>query len=564
MLELTIEKITEACDRFVEEEIDFEGLKSVFSSIPDELWLDSDAARRMMEIPFCNEDIYDISINNMNLNISEFVCNLIPEHFWNNKDGILAILDLICEYNSEYSEYLSTSDFEAVFDHVTENMWEDRRFAIELVTKVTEKARFMEDLGCVDELIPESFFKDEHDALYVVSQLCDADNRNADDFCIFPEAAWQYPNVILWILSNLEDELLGQSFTMYPTFVGSNEDYIASLIEYIPDALKSDKSFILELLGYDYFGDAFDLIYDWIDQSLWADKEFVISLIRDVDSDIIKRADEGLFKDENFMNALDEIYDLYEWGCELFEDGEEVGVTLILYAAENGNADALFYMAELYREGDGVEENPEEALKFYKMAAENGSSDAQIYLAEAYRFGRDGFEKNFSEAIKWYKIVAEDVNSDLDRDTMESLGFIYYYGDDVEQDYNEAYYWFEKCEGGYWCLPEFVEADMSFYVTKDYQNAFSLYCAAASQGVEEAVYKIGEMYYYGLGVEQDYTKALECLKYYDDEFDEDDFDFAPAKVHRMLGEMYLNGWGVEQNTEEAEKLFRAAKKGKDS
>ena len=559
MLELNIKKITEACDRFVKEEIDFEGLKSVFSSIPDELWLDSDAACRMMEIPFCNEDIYYISIDNMNLNISEFVCNLIPEHFWNNKDGILAILDLIYEYTSECTEYVSASDFEAVLDHVTEKMWEDRRFAIELVTKVTERARFIEDLGCVDELIPESFFKDEHDALYVVRQLCDADNRNADDFCIFPEAAWQYPKVILWILSNLEDELLGQSFrfTMYPTFIGSKEEYIASLIEYISDALKSDKSFILELLGYDYFGDAFDLIYDWIDQSLWADKEFVISLIRDVDSDIIKRADEELFKDENFMNALDEIYDLYEWGCELFEGGAEVGVTLILYAAKKGNADALFYMAELYREGNGVEENPEEALKFYKMAAENGSSDAQLYLAESYRFGRDGFEKNFSEAIKWYKLAAENDN----HDAMSALGFIYYDGDDVEQDYNEAYYWFKK--DGFRELPYFVYAEMCFFVDKDYANALNLYRAALQQGVEEASYKIGEMYYYGLGVEQDYTKALEFLKYYENEFDEDDIDFAPAKVHRMLGEMYLNGWGVEQNTEEAEKLFRAAEKRKD-
>jgi TPR repeat protein len=144
---------------------------------------------------------------------------------------------------------------------------------------------------------------------------------------------------------------------------------------------------------------------------------------------------------------------------------------------------------------------------------------------------------------------------------MSALGFIYYDGDDVEQDYNEAYYWFKK--DGFRDLPYFVYAEMCFFIDKDYANALNLYRAALQQGVEEASYKIGEMYYYGLGVEQDYTKALEFLKYYENEFDEDDFDFAPAKVHRMLGEMYLNGWGVEQNTEEAEKLFRAAEKRKD-
>lgn len=106
-------------------------------------------------------------------------------------------------------------------------------------------------------------------------------------------------------------------------------------------------------------------------------------------------------------------------------------------------------------------------------------------------------------------------------------------------------------------------ADMCFYVDKDYRNAFRLYHAALKQGVEEAAYKIGEMYYCGLGVEQDYGKAFEFLKYYNDEFDEECFEEAPAKVHRMLGEMYQNGWGIKKNEEESAKLLRAAEKGKD-
>ena len=60
--------------------------------------------------------------------------------------------------------------------------------------------------------------------------------------------------------------------------------------------------------------------------------------------------------------------------------------------------------------------------------------------------------------------------------------------------------------------------------------------------------------------EQDYGLAIEYLKYYEGDFEEDDFDFAPAKVNYMLAEMYKNGWGVEQNLKEAEKLFRAAEK----
>jgi TPR repeat protein len=292
-------------------------------------------------------------------------------------------------------------------------------------------------------------------------------------------------------------------------------------------------------------------------QAIWADGEFVISVLTDVDCNAINRAAEGLFKDETFMSALEDLYDIYEWGCELLEDGKECGITLILYAAEKGNPDAISQMADRYRAGDGVEKNPSDALKLYTLAAEKGSKDAQFYLAEAYRYGSDGLEKNISEALKWYKIAAENDHYEA----MSELGFIYYRGEGVTQDYNEAFYWFQK--NGFRGLPYFIHADMCFYVDKNYGNAFRLYHASLKQGVEEAAYKIGEMYFYGLGVDRDYKKALEFLKYYNGEFDENWFDEAPAKVYRMLGEMYQNGWGVEKNEAEAAKLFKAAKKGQD-
>ena len=553
-LEHAIEEITVACERFVTKEIDFDGLREVFFCVPELFWSDINAMRKIMELPLYDEDIYNMALE-MSLNISDFVCELIPKRFWENKNGIVAILDLICDYHSECSEYVGTSDFKAVFNHVAEEMWEDRHFATKLVDKVTEWARRIDDLNCVDELIPKSFFKDEYDAGYVISSLCSANNMNAADFDLFPNAAWQYPDVITWILSNLEDELSHGGFTMYPAFSGSKQDYISSFIDHIPDSFKSDSSFILELLEHSYFSIAFDLIYDWIDQSLWADSEFAAAVLCDIDDNAFDRVPIELWEDEDFINALENSFDIYEWGCELAENGDERGIALILRAAERGNEEAQFQIAEMYRTGDYVEKNLQEALKWYRMAAENGSADAQYYLAEMYRMGSSSAEKNFSEALKWYKLSAENGNYDA----MSELGHMYYRGDGVEQNYNEAYYWFNK--NGFRGLPYFIYADMCFYVDKDYGNAFRLYNAALQQGVEEAAYKIGEMYYYGLGVEQNYNKAFEFLKYYNNEFDERYFSDAPAKVHYMLSEMYQNGWGVEQNVEEAAKLLRAAEKG---
>lgn len=292
------------------------------------------------------------------------------------------------------------------------------------------------------------------------------------------------------------------------------------------------------------------------------------------------------FEDIDY-NMMDED-DLYEYGCDLLNDGDvESAVKCFKLAAEKGCSDAMLQLAEMYDIGDDVEADFEESIKWYKLAAESGdleaqrylaedicydfaeeslewcmkvaeygNSDAQLYLAEMYRYG-NGVEKDLEESLKWYKLAAEGGN----RDAIYNLGHMYYYGDGVEQDYKQAYYWFDK--DGFRDLPYYICADMYFYVDKNYENAFRLYHEALNQGVEEAAYKIGEMYYYGLGTKQDYSKAFEFLKYYNDEFDERVMDFAPSKVHYMLAEMYNNGWGVEQNLKEAEKLFRAAEKGQD-
>ena len=52
----------------------------------------------------------------------------------------------------------------------------------------------------------------------------------------------------------------------------------------------------------------------------------------------------------------------------------------------------------------------------------------------------DKREDALEEALKWYKLAAERG----DRVAIYMLGHMYYHGDKVEQDYKEAYYWFDK------------------------------------------------------------------------------------------------------------------------
>ena len=56
----------------------------------------------------------------------------------------------------------------------------------------------------------------------------------------------------------------------------------------------------------------------------------------------------------------------------------------------------------MYQCGNGVEQNIEEAIKYYKMAVEKGDIDAMYNLGSMYQYG-DGVEQNYEEAIELYQ-----------------------------------------------------------------------------------------------------------------------------------------------------------------
>ena len=64
-----------------------------------------------------------------------------------------------------------------------------------------------------------------------------------------------------------------------------------------------------------------------------------------------------------------------------------------------------------YENGDGVEQNYEEAAKWWRLAAEQGNVKAQYNLGCSYEDGK-GVEQNHEEAIKWYRLAAEQGEED--------------------------------------------------------------------------------------------------------------------------------------------------------
>jgi hypothetical protein len=104
-------------------------------------------------------------------------------------------------------------------------------------------------------------------------------------------------------------------------------------------------------------------------------------------------------------------------------------------AAEQGFADAQNKLGDCYYKGEGVNANFAEAVKWFRKGAEQGYPKAQFSLSNCYSIG-DGVKRNLYEAGKWYDRAVKTV-TDYAAEQI-NLGDCYFYGNGVEEDLNEA------------------------------------------------------------------------------------------------------------------------------
>ena len=142
----------------------------------------------------------------------------------------------------------------------------------------------------------------------------------------------------------------------------------------------------------------------------------------------------------------------------------------LLPLAQNGHADAQFYLGSLYDAGNGVEANAALATHWFRRAAKGGHVVAQYNMGVAYANG-EGVIKDNVNAVRWWRVAAD--NGSLN--AQFNLGIIYLNGDGVQKDAKEAVNWWRM---------------------------------AAEQGDSSAQYNLGILYANGQGVERSMPKAL--------------------------------------------------------
>ena len=93
----------------------------------------------------------------------------------------------------------------------------------------------------------------------------------------------------------------------------------------------------------------------------------------------------------------------------------------------------------MYSKGEGVERDLQQAEAWHKMAADLGDEDAQFDVAQRYKNG-DGLPMDFEQAAFWYEKSANGGNVSA----MASLASAYDDGIGIPKDDKAASRWYEK------------------------------------------------------------------------------------------------------------------------
>ena len=247
------------------------------------------------------------------------------------------------------------------------------------------------------------------------------------------------------------------------------------------------------------------------------------SVIRYNSRQSMKRANDTLFRNSNFVDSdlqriMDRVNNELEFnkGVRYYngdgvEQDKKEAVKWFRKAAEQGNASAQLNLGYCYENGEGVEQNKAEAVKWYRKAADQGEAKAQYNLGNCYDNG-EGVEQDKAEAVEWYRKAAEQG----DADAQYNLGLCLLYGKGTAKNPKEAADWFEKAaeqDNLDACYEMGRAYERGNGRTKDMDKAAKWYQTGAASGNPACCSQLGYRYLNGdcNVIKKDVNKALELF-----------------------------------------------------
>ncbi len=226
----------------------------------------------------------------------------------------------------------------------------------------------------------------------------------------------------------------------------------------------------------------------------------------------------------NFSHESQALYDLGLYYFEGRGGKKDIARALELFrrSAEDDNEEAKYYLGLCYKNGWGVEQDRKQAVKWFSIAVRQGhlkafyelqafvteeDAEAQCDIGDCYYYGHiEGVDKDPEEAVKWYTRSAEQG----DAAAQYGLGECYANGDGVAKDFEEAAKLYIKAAEQGHAAAQFKLGECYLKghgVPMDTIKAVSWLSKAAEQEYPSAQYRLAECYQNGIGVEKDDVKA---------------------------------------------------------
>ena len=210
-------------------------------------------------------------------------------------------------------------------------------------------------------------------------------------------------------------------------------------------------------------------------------------------------------------------------------------------------------LADIYSANEALDRGEfAAAAREFKALAEAGDAGAQASLGYLYYAG-EGVPQDYEQAVFWYGKAAVQGN----RDAQYNLAVAYAFGEGVAPDLAEAALWYRRAAQQGHTLAQYslgLSHASGEGVARDAAEAARWFRAAAGQGYAPAQRQLAHLYNSGAGVARDYAEAARWYRAAAEQGD--------ASAQYQLGALYEAGRGVGQDAAAAAEWYaRAADQG---
>jgi len=173
-------------------------------------------------------------------------------------------------------------------------------------------------------------------------------------------------------------------------------------------------------------------------------------------------------------------------------------------AADQNYATAMNNLGYIFYNGRGTPVNYQLALKYYTISSSMGNTYSDVNIADMYRDGI-GVEKDIDKAIFHYELAAAEDNTTA----LSSLGWLC---ENIISEPQRAAIYYQRAVdlGDSMALNNLgLMYENGVGVPQDFKKAVEYFTKAAKMGNQYAQSNLASLYERGKGVLQNYTKALE-------------------------------------------------------